>query len=154
MIHGLLLRDATADDLDALAALEELCFTNPWPRKAFERELGTPFASVLLAIDPDDDELVGFVDYWRVEEGLHLLSVAVHPGHRRNGLGSHLLGRAEADGIEGGAALSVLEVRVGNAVAQALYRARGYGQVGVRWRYYSDTGEDALVLMKFLGGGP
>ena len=39
-----------------------------------------------------------------------------------------------------------LEVRAGNGPALALYRRFGMAPVGIRRGYYSDTGEDALIL--------
>jgi [ribosomal protein S18]-alanine N-acetyltransferase len=150
---SLQVRDAVEGDLDSLVALEELCFSNPWPRQAFEQELHTPFARLWLLVDAAEGGIpVGFADFWLVEDELHLLSLAIHPDRQRRGLGCWLLERVEEEGREGGAAMGLLEVRAGNGAAQALYRGRGYRQVGVRRRYYSDTGEDALVLMKFLGG--
>ena len=48
--------------------------------------------------------------------------------------------------VELGAAVATLEVRVSNVVAQNLYRKYGFKQVGLRRRYYSDSGEDALIM--------
>ena len=39
-----------------------------------------------------------------------------------------------------------LEVRASNDVAQGLYRSFGFEEAGRRPRYYSDDGEDALVM--------
>lgn len=151
-VDALRTRDAGEADLDAVVALEGRTFPNPWTRKAFEQELRTPFASLVLAEEGDAGELVGFVDYWVVADELHLLSVAVEPARQRAGIGRFLLELAEEDGRERGAAYSLLEVRVGNGAARALYQQTGYREIGRRKRYYSDTGEDALVMMKFLGG--
>ncbi len=150
MTAGLRMREATADDLDAVERIERHSFGAPWPRSAFVQELRTPFATLVVAEREDGGEIVGFVDYWVVEDELHLLSIAVDPGERRRGLGRALLRLAEEDGVERGAVLAVLEVRVGNAAARALYQRAGYAQVGVRKRYYSDSGEDALVLLKYI----
>ena len=45
-----------------------------------------------------------------------------------------------------GAAVCTLEVRLSNAAARKLYEAFGFRPVGVRPRYYSDNGEDALIM--------
>jgi ribosomal-protein-alanine N-acetyltransferase len=39
-----------------------------------------------------------------------------------------------------------LEVRAGNRAAQALYRGFGFDVVGRRPHYYTDDGEDALIM--------
>jgi [ribosomal protein S18]-alanine N-acetyltransferase len=145
-------REAGAADLDAVVALEAQTFHNPWSRKAFEDELRTPYASLVLAEAEPGGELVGFVDYWVVHDELHLLSVAVAPERQRQYIGRFLVDLAEGDGRERGADYALLEVRVGNVPARALYGLSGYREIGRRKRYYRDTGEDALVMMKFLGG--
>ena len=40
----------------------------------------------------------------------------------------------------------VLEVRVSNLAARSLYQKLGFVEVGVRPRYYEDTGEDAVLM--------
>jgi len=147
-------RDAAAEDLDAIVAVEQESFAFPWPLSAFRQELQLPFATLHLAERPRDGRVLGFVDYWVRGDELHLLVLAVGRSHRRRGLGRELIRRAEARALEDQAHYALLEVRQGNAVALGFYRALGYAHVGVKRGYYSDNGEDALVLMKFLGGEP
>ena len=45
-----------------------------------------------------------------------------------------------------GAEMMTLEVRETNTVAQHMYAKADFTQQGRRRRYYSDTGEDALLL--------
>ncbi len=146
-------RLADTNDLDALVRLEAACFDNPWPLAAFEQELQTPFSRVVLAFEEGSEVLRGFVNYWVVEDELHLLTIAVEPSWRRRGLGRELLRLAETDGIGRGAAIGVLEVRKSNDAAQQMYGAAGYQQVGLRRRYYRNNGEDALVLLRYLVEG-
>jgi ribosomal-protein-alanine N-acetyltransferase len=49
-------------------------------------------------------------------------------------------------GIDLGAANLTLEVRVSNIAAQQLYLKYGFQPVGTRKRYYTDNGEDALIM--------
>src|SRR5213078_3750776 len=44
------------------------------------------------------------------------------------------------------ARVMTLEVRLSNQAAKALYARFGFRPVGIRPRYYSDNGEDALIL--------
>jgi len=145
-------REAGPGDLDAVVTLEGQSFSDPWSREAFEDELRTPFASLVLAEAEPGGELVGFIDYWVVQDELYLLSVAVAPARQRQHIGRLLVDLAERDGRSRGADYGLLEVRAGNAPARALYVVAGYRDIGRRKRYYRDTGEDALVMMKFLGG--
>ena len=45
-----------------------------------------------------------------------------------------------------GAAYLTLEVREHNEKAQVLYRSLGFERVGIRKKYYEDTGEDGWIM--------
>jgi ribosomal-protein-alanine N-acetyltransferase len=86
--------------------------------------------------------------FWKAVDEAHFTNVAVHPAWRRSGLGRRLL-RALLDKARGEACLSAtLEVRPSNAAALALYTSEGFTPVALRPRYYSDDGEDAMILWK------
>ena len=150
----MLWREATVDDLDAVASVERESFAFPWPLSAFRQALQLSYATLLMAERERDRHLAGFVDYWVRGDELHLLVLAVGPAPRRRGIGQELIQRAEAAAVAGRARYVLLEVRQGNAGALAFYRTLGYAHVGVKRGYYSDNGEDALVLMKFLRDEP
>ena len=147
-------RNATAADLEAVMAVERQCFSFPWPLSAFRQELCLPFASLVLAERELDGRLLGFVDYWVRGDQVHLLVLAVGRDHRRCGVGRGLVRLVEVDGARRRARYGLLEVRASNDEALAFYRTLGYAHVGVKRGYYSDSGEDALVLMKFLQPDP
>jgi ribosomal protein S18 acetylase RimI-like enzyme len=91
---------------------------------------------------------------WAAVPGLgeaELLRVAVSPGRRRSGLGRGLLQASEPLLREQGVRTLLLEVRVANDSARALYAALGWEQVGLRKGYYRD-GEDAVLYRKELRG--
>ncbi len=83
----------------------------------------------------------------------HVLSIAVHRGYRRRGIGTSLMKRAE-EGLlrSGGIDLMFLEVRISNAPAIKMYRKMGYEVLGTIPGYYSD-GEDAYLMYKLLSEG-
>ena len=74
-----------------------------------------------------------------------VLTLAVRPGARRQGIATGLLLAAAAEAHACGATALFLEVATTNAAAQALYRRAGLVEVGRRRRYYSD-GSDGIVL--------
>jgi len=76
----------------------------------------------------------------------HVSTIAVPPGWRRRGIGELLLVAMLDRAIELGAKIATLEVRVSNVTAQNLYRKYAFEQVGLRQRYYRDSGEDALIM--------
>lgn len=136
-------------DVPRVMEIERAAFSHPWSEDLVRRELGHEFSTVLLA--EDDAGLVrGFVISWLVHDELHVLNVAVAPEARRGGVARRLLDVVEAGGREQGARVALLEVRVSNAAAIALYRSLGYRDVAVRPRYYAENGEDALLMDKPL----
>lgn len=78
------------------------------------------------------------------DEG-EVLTLAVDPMRRREGIGADLLNAAMTRAAESGVARMFLEVSVENTTAIGLYRRMGFETVGGRRRYYAD-GTDALVM--------
>jgi ribosomal-protein-alanine N-acetyltransferase len=76
----------------------------------------------------------------------HITTIASHPAVRGQGIGEFLLVALIHRGMEVGARWMTLEVRASNSVAQNLYRKYTFKEMGLRRRYYSDNGEDALVM--------
>jgi ribosomal-protein-alanine N-acetyltransferase len=133
------------DDVPAVHRIEQLSFTTPWPAHAFEQELrGNRLARYVVA--RAGDTVVGFAGVWLMVDDAHVTTFGVHPEWRRQGIGRQLLLNLVELAVTLGARRMTLEVRVGNTAAQALYRAFGFEIVGRRPRYYSDDGEDALVM--------
>ena len=133
---------------EALAALHARCFDAappPWSARDFENLLADPLT--LLVID-DGGFALGRV----IAPEADLLTLAVDPARRRQGLGRALVARLETAAAARGAATMFLEVAATNAPARALYAALGYAQAGLRRGYYG-PGIDALVLRRALDGG-
>ena len=141
------LRTMRADDLPAVLDIEKRAFAQPWSRAFFEKELSTPFAHLVVAVDPATarPSVVGYTCRWRVADEVHLLNVAVHSERRGTGLGRHLVESVIDESRAGGARTMFLEVRAGNIVARRLYRRLGFRDLGVRRGYYG-PGQDAIVM--------
>ena len=96
-----------------------------------------------------EDELrsiVGYAGIWVMTDEAHVTTIASHPDVRGKGVGELLLLALIHRAMDVGARWMTLEVRASNAVAQNLYRKYTFKEMGVRRRYYSDNGEDALVM--------
>lgn len=132
-----------AADLPRVAALEKLCYPQPWPEDRFRSELANPRAQIELA--ECRGELVGYLVSWRVFDELEVQNLATAPSRRRSGIGRQLLQRLRDRALESGGSRLLLEVRAGNRAAIALYRNFGFQVDGCRKGYYAD-GEDALLL--------
>ena len=133
------------EDVPAVHDIEKLSFRTPWPAHAFEQELrGNRLARYVVA--RAGDTVVGFAGVWLMVDDAHVTTFGVHPDWRRQGIGRQLLLNLYELSVALGARQMTLEVRVSNAAAQALYRSFGFEIAGRRPRYYTDDGEDALVM--------
>jgi [ribosomal protein S18]-alanine N-acetyltransferase len=90
--------------------------------------------------------IIGYAGIWVMTDEAHVTTIASHPELRGHGIGELLLLALVHRSLEIGARWMTLEVRASNAVAQNLYRKYTFKEMGVRRRYYSDNGEDALVM--------
>jgi [ribosomal protein S18]-alanine N-acetyltransferase len=132
-------------DVGAVHEIERLSFRTPWPAYAFEQELrGNRLARYVVA--RAGEHVVGFAGIWLMVDDAHVTTFGVHPDWRRQGIGRQLLVNLVELSTAIGARRMTLEVRASNEAAQALYRGFGFDIVGRRLRYYTDDGEDALVM--------
>jgi ribosomal-protein-alanine N-acetyltransferase len=141
-------RTSSSEDLDRVAALEAESFTNPWTREMLGRELQESNVARVYVLRLPTEPVAAFCACWLLFEELHVNTIAVRPGFRRQGLASllmtHLLQQAAAEGAH----RAVLEVRRSNAPAIQLYERLGFHIAGVRRNYYSHPEEDALLLTR------
>ena len=140
-------------DVAAVLEIERLSFSSPWPAFAFEQEL-TANRLAHYRVARLGDRVVAFGGIWLMVDEAHITTFGVHPDHRRRGIGRRLLLRLAEVALELGSARMTLEVRVSNQPAQRLYRSFGFEVVGRRVAYYSDDGEDALVMTTPALAGP
>ena len=132
-------------DVGAVLEIERLSFSSPWPAFAFEQEL-TANRLAHYRVARLGDRVVAFGGIWLMVDEAHITTFGVHPDHRRRGIARRLLLQLAEVALELGSARMTLEVRVGNEPAQRLYRSFGFNVTGRRVAYYSDDGEDALVM--------
>jgi len=133
------IRAARANELEALLALEQRCFTaDRLSRRALRRHLASPRSALIVAVR--DDTLLGsaLVLFRRDSDAARLYSIAVDARARGLGLGARLLAAAEREARRRGARVMRLEVRPDNRAATALYRAAGYEPFARIEHYYED----------------
>lgn len=142
------LRPMTVADIDDVMAIERASFASPWSRQFFLDELAAACAkSVLCQVE---GRPAGYVIYWELPDEMDIHNVAVHPRHRRRGVGRAMLRDVMDEGARKGLRRMTLEVRKSNDAAQALYRSLGFEVCGLRKGYYSDNAEDAWVMERRL----
>ena len=138
----------TSAHVAQIAAIEKLCFSDPWSENSVASELENRLSLWLVALD--GDTVAGYVGSQSVLDEADMMNVAVHPDYRRQGIGRDLV-LALADALkEKGIKGLMLEVRQSNAPAIALYEQLGFCQVGLRPNYYRNPKENALIMKKTL----
>jgi ribosomal-protein-alanine N-acetyltransferase len=91
-------------------------------------------------------DIVAYAGVWLLVDEAHITTFAVLPDWRRRGIGGRLMVAVMRLAEQLGARVATLEVRLSNVPARQLYQQFGFRPVGVRPRYYSDNGEDALIM--------
>ena len=136
----------TGDHVAQVAALEAICFHDPWSEKSVASELTNPLSLWLVALD--GERVAGYIGSQSVMGESDVMNVAVHPDYRRQGIGERLcLALVDTLKEKGNHSLT-LEVRASNDPARTFYEKLGFQQVGLRKNYYRNPREDALILRK------
>ena len=141
------LRRMTAEDVDAVHAIEAATFAIPWSRQSFYEEMTRNACARYLVAELPTGEIVGFAGVWIVMDEGHITNIAVKKEYRGQGIGQALTEGLIRYAANLGVVYMTLEVRRSNEIAQHVYLRNGFIQVGVRKKYYEDNGEDALFMV-------
>jgi len=128
----------------SILEIERLSFITPWGEDAFRGEMANRYSRLWAYIS--DNQVCGYICFWQILDEIHLLNLAVHPKRRENGIGGFLLNEMIMVSNKDGGRIAWLEVRPSNKKAYGLYTRAGFIEVGRRPHYYSDTGEDAILM--------
>ena len=136
-----MIRPASQPYVPALAAIHAAAFppNEAWGEEAISLQLALPGAFGF--VDERGGMLLGRVTLDEAE----ILTLAVAPHARRQGIARALLEAARKEMVLRGARTIFLEVAEGNVAARTLYCRFGFLEVGRRHRYYPNLA-DALVL--------
>jgi len=142
--------------LRQVLAIEQRVYPRPWSAVLFAAEMAArDTRRYVVALAPREEvrgarrlgrKVVGYAGVLVQVDEAHVTTVAVHPEHHRQKVATHLLLALMGEARRLGAKAATLEVRVANRGAQRLYQGFGFAPVGVRARYYAETGEDALIM--------
>lgn len=133
-------------DIEAVAKLEQLCFSMPWSEAAFREALTDEHKCFVVAVE--DGEVLGYCGMSHVLGEGEITNVAVWPKVRGRKIGKGLMDTMFACGRELLVTCYFLEVRESNAPARALYENCGFAVDGIRKNFYEKPVENA-VLMSF-----
>jgi ribosomal-protein-alanine N-acetyltransferase len=143
------LRPATLKDAALLGVMHETAFEAPWGEAEIAALLGGPGGFAVIA---ENDGPLGFILCRAVGGEAEVLTLAVRPEARRQGLGRALVEAAAALSQQTGADALFLEVAEDNIPAMELYQTAGFRLAGRRPGYYErpDGATDALVMRRWL----
>ena len=144
-------RLATKEDFDAVQALENECFKEPYSTEELRYEFEeNPVNKIIVA--EEDGKVVGFIDFLITFTSSTIMQVAVTKACRKKGIATQLLSEMENSfpkEIDDLVETITLEVRESNEAAKNLYLKNGYKIVVIKSNYYKD-GENAIYMLKRL----
>jgi [ribosomal protein S18]-alanine N-acetyltransferase len=152
-----LMREA---DIATVQEIERAIFSTPWPRNAYYRELASRSSAHYLVLRQEgpvempagiqgsdfDPSIVGYGGMWRMYDEAHVTTIGVRQDLQHRGHGRVLFAGLVQAAYDMGAKWVTLEVRTSNENAMKMYEAFGFKVIGRRKGYYTDNGEDAIVM--------
>lgn len=137
------------EHLDEVVAIEKDLFSLPWSRASFLCEISDAKRTYSV-VGIEDGQVVCYAVAWFVADEIHIGNIAVRRSDQGRGVGKRLLSHILKEAKKRDVKLATLEVRVSNVRAINLYRKFGFEGVAFRKGYYTDNGEDALVMIAHL----
>lgn len=134
--------------INGVYELSKICFNIPWSLDSISNELENKLAKYVVAEDSSTKEVIGYAGVWIVAGEGDITNIAVNPSYRKQGIASDLLNKILETCSKNNCTDITLEVRVSNIPAQNLYTKFGFVNEGIRKKYYSDNGEDAIIMWK------
>lgn len=134
--------------IDGIDEINRLSFSKPWSKSLIAQDMYNP--NCFYAVGIEENQVVGYAGITVIAGEANITNVATHPDRRREGIGKKLLSHLIDICKENNFLLITLEVRRSNIAAIALYKSLGFEIEGERKRYYSDNGEDALIMTKIF----
>lgn len=131
-------------DLEEIAELEKICFSESWSYGLLEAGLHSPF-DVYYVLE-GDGRILGYANLRLLAGEGEIERIAVLPEYRRMGAGRRLMDAMAAYARENRAYAVSLEVRESNAAARNLYESYGFRAEAVRKGYYRNPAEDAVIM--------
>jgi ribosomal-protein-alanine N-acetyltransferase len=155
-----LMREA---DVNTVQEIEREIFATPWPRNAYYRELASRASAHYVILrhegmvegielpkhfrSPDlDPTIVGYGGMWRMYDEAHVTTIGVRRDLQHHGYGRILFAGLVQASYDMGAKWITLEVRTTNDNAMKMYEGFAFKVIGRRKGYYTDNGEDAIVM--------
>lgn len=135
-------------DLPEAVKIEQTTIYSPWSLDMFLKEIERQNPG--LIVFKVETRLIGYLCFWKVMDEAHLLNVSLHADFRGKGLGKFIMNYLENTCAQIGLSKILLEVAQTNHPAIKLYKKCGFVKVGLRKKFYQETGDDAILMEKFI----
>ena len=145
-VEGVIIQRMSQQDIEEIARLERLSFSDPWSKKSFEEELKSRFSIPLVV--KSGTRVVGYACLWHVYDQMEIANIAVSPEFRGKGIGSMIMRRVLEEAREQGCRSVILSVRESNKAAISLYERFGFVVLEKKRRYYRFPVEDGVIMTK------
>lgn len=142
----MIITDGQGVHADGIDCINRASFSLFWSRALVEEDLKNP--NSFYAVAEDNGKILGYASMTVIAGDANLTNIAVLPEERRRGIAQALLSRLTDICVQNSFFLITLEVRKSNRAAISLYERNGFETEGERKKYYSDNGEDALIMTK------
>ena len=143
---GVLIRPASAEDIDSIYEIGTLCFADAWRRDTVAHDMEGSHSEYFVA--EMDGKVVGYGCFWFVVDEGQLVNIGVRPEYRRQGFAEAILERGLEECRDRNMKTIFLEVRVSNSPAQALYKKYNFRSLGVRKGVYDLPKEDGYIMSR------
>lgn len=134
------------EDIPVVQAIEREIFVSPWPKNAYASELAQNRHACYIVLREHGGRIIGYGGLWKVRHEAHITTLGVRLSDQRQGHGRCLLLALIQRAYAMGARWITLEVRSSNLQAIGLYESFGFKAIGRRRGYYTDNGEDAIIM--------
>lgn len=138
------------EDLTEILEIERLSFPSPWNLHTFLTVLRDKNSYNLTV--RENGKIVGYCLALSMRKMVHLLNLAVHPDFQHRGIARRLLDEIISFARSNNKSYVFLEVRKSNNTARNLYASMGFSHAFTWRRYYTDSGEDAYIMVKRIEG--
>jgi ribosomal-protein-alanine N-acetyltransferase len=147
-------------DVGTVQEIERDIFATPWPRNAYYRELASRSSAHYIVLRQEgiverparasssdlDPTIIGYGGMWRMYDEAHVTTIGVRRDLHHRGYGRVIFAGLVQAAYDMGAKWVTLEVRTSNDNAIRMYEGFSFKVIGRRKGYYTDNGEDAIVM--------